>query len=153
MPRTKKAPAPAIAPAAGELSPLEIFALSKAPRGLDKLRRRLAVANGQPVDFTVRVSGAVNVAADSSATVTESAGADQVLAAVLSQIKPRAQKELAECVRGLFAEYRRGGEAPAFGDEAVDLADDLLASAARQVNASRKGAVSGALSIELVDRA
>ena len=76
--------------------------------------------------------------------------ADRVLASVLSHVSARARKTLLDAVKGDFADYRTGNEAPRIGDDMVDLADDLLKSATRKVNAPKAGAVSGALELKLV---
>ena len=152
MPRLPKHVEPAVAAANTELSPLELFAVSKAPRNLDKLRPRLEVGDGQEVDFTVRISGHVNVAGEATSTSTERVGADQVLASVLSHLSQRARKTLIDAVRGDFADYRTGGDPPELPEYCIDLADDLLTAGARESNKPKKGAVSAALAIELVKR-
>jgi len=152
MPRQAKQIEPAIAPANSELSPLELTAIAKAPRNLDKLRPRLEVGDGQEVDVTVRIHGLLNVGGEATSTSTESAGADKVLAVVLSHVSARARKTLLDGVRADFDGYRDGGELPAIADDVVDLADDLITSASRQVNKPKKGAVSAALAIELIER-
>ena len=152
MPRRTPQVEPATAAANTDLTPLELFALAKVPRNLDKLRPRLETADGQEVDFTVRISGHVNVAGEATSTSTERVGADQVLASVLAHISQRARKTLIEAVRGDFADYRTGGEPPELPEYCVDLADDLLTAGARETNKPKKGAVSAALAIELVKR-
>lgn len=152
MPRVKRFAEPQTAAAAAELTPLELFALSKAARKLDPVRDRLAVADAQAVDFTVRIRGVVSVAADSAATSREAPTAAQLLAAVLSRIKPRARQVLALEARKLFAEFVAGGELPPFDDDAVDAADDLLAAASREVQKPKRGNVSAALEVTLKKR-
>jgi hypothetical protein len=154
MPRACNPAEPCTAPAETELTPIETFAVRKAVKDaqLDKLRPRLKLGDGQQVDFTVRIRGAVNVAGNATETKTESVKPDQVLACVLSHVSARARKTLLEQVKGDFAVYRANGGAPKLADDLVDLADDLLKSATREVNAPKKGAVSGALELKLVKR-
>ena len=110
------------------------------------------MGDGQEVDVTVRIHGLLNVGGEATSTSTESAGADKVLAVVLSHVSARARKTLLDSVRADFDGYREGGEPPAIADDVVDLADDLITSASRQVNKPKKGAVSAALAIELIER-
>lgn len=154
MPRQKK-PLETITPTAGAppLSPLESFALAKAvgDRQLRELRDRLDVADGQTVDFTVRVRGALNVAGDGAATASEKPPVDQVLAAVISSIQPRAWPVVRLTVRRLFSAWTAGGDLPAIEDRAVDEADDLLATISRSVTRSKRGAVSASLAVEKIE--
>lgn len=154
MPRSCQASEPSTAPATTGLTPLEMFALDKAVKDkeLKDLRPRLELGDAQAVDFTARFRGCVNVAGDATSTSTQSAGADQVLACVLSHVSARARKTLLDQVKGDFADFRANGDAPKLADDVVDLADDLLKSATRQANVPKRGAVSAALEVKLVKR-
>lgn len=151
MPRTIARPE-TVAAASAELSPLELHALAKAPRGLDKLRDRLDVADGQLVDFTVRVRGAVNVAADASSTLDQEPPAEVVLAVACGVLSRRARAEVREHVAQAFAEWREGAELPTLPAADVDYADDLMRACARRVTKSKRGNVSASLAVELVKR-
>jgi len=154
VPRACRADRPCTATTPTELTPLEKFAIAKAlPKSqLELLRPRLEAGPMQEVDLTVRIRGCVNVAEDASSTATVNAGADKVLACVLSHVSARARKNVLDAVRTDFAGYCLGGELPAIADGAVDLADDLINAASRLENKPKKGAVSAALAIELVER-
>lgn len=152
MPRRTPKTEPAVAPVNDSLSPLELTALAKAPKGLAALRPRLEVGDAQAVDVTVRVRGVVSVASNSSATVVKTPPADLVLAAVISTLKPKARAAVAETLGLLFADYRKGGDLPQVANDAVDAADDLLRSSSREETQNKTGAVNATLAIELVKR-
>lgn len=152
MPRVKEFAETTTVASSDELTPLESHALAKAAKRLPELRDRLTVGDAQPVDFTVRIRGVVSVAADTASTTRETAPADKVLAAVLSRMTPRARKVMAFEVQALFADFAAGGELPTLEDRAIDLADDVLASASREVNKSKRGNVSAALEVTLKKR-
>jgi hypothetical protein len=152
MPRVKEFAEPTAVASESDLSPLEMHALAKSARKLTELRDRLEVGDAQPVDFTVRIRGVVSVAGDSSSTARETAAADKVLAAVLAQIKPRARAVLAHAVKDCFAGYGAGGELPAIDEAAIDLADDLLRAASREINKAKRGNVSAAVEVILKKR-
>lgn len=132
------------------LSPLESFAIAKAisERQLKELRPRLDVADGQAVDFTVRIHGALNVASDASATSLEKPPADAVLAAVLGAMAPRALPLVRLHVRRLFSAWTAGEELPALDPKHSDAADDLLTVVSRSVTKSKRGNVSASLAVE-----
>lgn len=155
VPREKRFAQPTeTAASASELTPLESHALAKATtaKKLSDVRDRLSVADAQAVDFTVRVRGVVSVAADTASTARETPPADKMLAAVLDFVSPRARKVLLNEVQKKFQEFAAGGELPAVSDAAVDLADDLLTAASREVNKPKRGNVSAALEVTLKKR-
>lgn len=132
------------------LSPLESFALAKAvsERQLKDLRPRLNVGDGQAVDFTVGIRGAINVAGDASATSTQKPAADQLLAALLGCLTTRARAIAREHLKHLYSAWIAGGDAPEIEPSLIDAADDLLASCSRQVSTSKRGAISASLAVE-----
>lgn len=135
------------------LTPLESFALAKvvSERQLKELRPRLNVADGQAVDFTMRVRGALNVAGEASSTAVEKPPADAVLAAVLGAIAPRAIPLVRMHVRRLFSAWTAGEELPAIDAKHTDAADDLLQVVSRSVTRSKRGNVSASLAVERIE--
>lgn len=145
MPTAHKPPQQPAAPLdPAELSPLELHALALAAKPAAKCRDDLAPAPGQPVDFVVRIRGEITVGDAQTATVTKKPDAETILAHVFATMTKAGQAKAFEHLASL-ADL---DELPAAAPAAVTLARQALETLAVETQQTRRGNVTGQLTVE-----
>ncbi|HEV3020872.1 MAG TPA: hypothetical protein VGX76_00335 [Pirellulales bacterium] len=141
-----------LAPLAGALTPVELHAIAQVGKQAAKLRDRLAEENGQEVDVTVRISGAIHVAPGQTTTREEHPSAEALLAFLLSELNNSTRDRLAELARIAHVVWLTGGGEPEVTPAAQAAAQDFLRKVTRQANKHVRGSVTGAITCKLVSR-
>lgn len=141
---------PAAAAAANELAPLHWRAMYKASeKKAEATRNLLDVGAMQPVDFTVRVHGALDVAPNPTAPVKESLKAELLLGAVLGVLSAPMRSKVFTQLSEL-AEIYRAGEELATDAMGTAMAIALKERFTREVTPTKRGPVTGSIRCELL---
>jgi|GEM_PF-4789452 len=146
MPRAKTAkPKPA---AGNSPSALEYFALAVAgKRNCGKKRRaELAVGNGQAVDVTLRIRGAIDVQEGTTAVTSKAPAALDLLAVMLHLLPANMRAKMTDAMRKAFAKRAALELQPGV----LTLAEKLLGDVSEEKTSHRAGAVSGSISVERI---
>lgn len=141
------------------VTPLDYHALKIVGKKADAVRDKLVEGAGQAVDLTVRIAGAISVGAnvpEGTTTAVEYLSHEVLLTLVLSRLSERKQAEIARDLVTACKPYLAGGPLPVALPSDVRRAQQLASSLTRSkevTTAGRHGAVSGSLSIEVIERA
>jgi len=135
------------AEAAGEaLTPQEWAALQIASKQASKHVAGVAVATGQPVDFSVRIAGAISKSAGVTCQVTKTPKLEDVVAMILFAVGTKEQVKLCGRVIEL---YKKRASVVLSGETAA-MAENLLGKISYQAPQQQKGALTGSLAVSKV---
>ncbi|MGE0605531.1 MAG: hypothetical protein AB7O62_00290 [Pirellulales bacterium] len=131
-----------------ELNALELHALAHLGKGAAKVRDALEVGDAQPVDFCLRVSGAVNVGEGQTQGRTCTPKPLTMLALVLAALKPEELQRVTKQVGKQCAGFVESGEEPLVTAPAHDLACALLECSTHPTTCQVRGNVTAAVRME-----
>lgn len=138
----------AVAKAASAPTPAEWAAIAEGAKQAKDHRGDLAVGKAQPVDITVRIVGLVDVCEDSTANKKTGPAVKELLTAILFLTPEDQRKALS---RKLVAHYPKIGGKKLPGGVA-ETVDNVIALLTTQEEQPKRGAVTGAVTVELVER-
>jgi hypothetical protein len=134
-----------------ELSALEYHALKiEAGKRAEKLRDQLEVGQGQTIDFTCRITGAIGVGDNTEFDTEIKPVLVDVLAVLLAEAGETRRQTIAATLEKAYAGLIDGA-APAVAEEAITAAKAILTRLAHKQKTQRRGAVTGSLKIERID--
>jgi len=135
-------------PDARELTPLERHALKVLGKKADACRDELASGDGQGVDVTVRVSGALGVGIAQTVPKPEKPSAVALAGVLLAHFGPRVRQRVIDAAA---ATYAKEAEA-ALEEQVTDDAERLVELCTRRGQQHQRGPVTGLLAVEVVAR-
>ena len=127
--------------------PLELHALKILGKRAEKVRDKLCAASGQAVDFTVRVSGSIDVQADIEFDRDQKPDVADVLTIVLANVGPRIRNAVVDALSEAYSTLRRGGELELDQNE-LKHAQGLLQQWSWKAKKKQRGGVVGSLKLE-----
>ena len=132
-----------------QLTALEWQALAAAAgRDCKATRNQVVEGRGQLVDVTVRISGAVDVSKSAAAKAQTKPSAVEVFAAVLAHFPRDDRDKLCADVEKMIL----GKTGKLVTSEVASMATGLIDRCTRTGQKIKRGAVSGALSVEVLER-
>lgn len=156
----KPASKPALSIIDRPLLPQQLLALSRvtSDRLLQAARKQVSAGEKYAIDFGVRVSGELIVGHDSSYMGNQVPKSIELVRLLLAQFGPRKRVDIvAEIVadvlrqRSVAAVQQDGGPACGENDELTQLAQHLIDSLTTVAPQSRRGAVTGAVAVSLIE--
>ena len=151
-PKRKTALEGAAAIDAKECEPLELHALNQVAKQATKVRDRLEPGQAQMVDFTVRITGAMNVGDSQSGKSAERLEAAKIVALVFAALGPRKMTDVIEHAHRACTAFVNGGAEPEVDADCLARAEDLLKTISREVVAPKRGNVTGAIKATVLKR-
>jgi len=136
--------------AADELNALELHALANI--GKRAQRDALAPGNGQAVDVTIHLAGAINVGEDGTPAAHTKPDAALLLAVALEQLGEGARQKILNAIAGRFAAFVADGTPPEAAEDAAKAVAELLATLTHHGTAKRRGTVTAALKATVLRR-
>lgn len=127
------------------LSPQLLHAIKKVGADAEKVRDSLADAKTYKIDAGVHFAGQLVVNPTSQISVSTKPPADLVLAALLSQFGPRKRVEIVEQIIESGLE-----KAIVDAEQTKQLAEQLLSDLTTRTVTTRRGAVTGIITAELI---
>lgn len=126
------------------MTPEQLHALAIAAKPASKVRDKLKPRKHR-IDFTVRLHGELVVNADTTQASTSSVPAAELLAGVLAHFGPRKRKSVVDEI--LAARAAKGYK---LEESATDEAARLIRETQTKGTATKRGAVTGKLTAEIV---
>lgn len=132
------------------LTPLELHALKILSKAADKVRDELRQGTGQVVDFTVRITGAINVPPDNEFDRAVKPTAEDMLAIVLAAVGGRTQSTILRTLTDAYGNLATDEERsrPVVPAEALRTAQTALLACTIQRTTTQRGGVVGSLKLE-----
>jgi hypothetical protein len=139
---------PASTPGQTNLTALEFHALKiEAGKRAEKLRDQLTAGQGQTVDFTCRVTGAVGVGENYEFDTDCKPKLVDVLAVLLDSAGEARRETIANTLEKAYADLT-DDQTPAVPEEAATAAAAILDRCTHKTKDPRRGSVTGSLKIE-----
>ncbi len=132
------------------IEPLELHALARASKDAAKVRDALQPGLSQPVDFTVRIWGTIDVSNEQTYSITKKPDLKEVLAVVLGTLKP---KDRTAAVEQVLARLKHPRPEIELSPEWLGFVESIESELSQQQEQVRRGSVTGTLEVEVLKRA